>query len=122
VDQGQKVRRNQAFVDLRRVVIRLRVVAVDLGDAARRDVLLQKALPVADGEAEVVQAALVAAAGGIADDDRQHVDAVVVVVGTPDGALEEEAAVAADCLYSDQRRGPPAVVGADVDAERNHCP
>ena len=92
-------------MDLRRVVIRLRMVAVDFGDAARLDVLREEAPAVADGEAQVVQAALVAAPGGVADDDGQHVDAEVVVVGAPDGTLEEEAAVAA----------------AEVEDERGRC-
>src|SRR5207253_2675418 len=107
-------RRDEAFVDLRRVVIRLRVVAVDFADAGRRDVPFEEALPVADGEAEVAQAALVAAARGVADDDRQHVDAEVVVVGAPDGALEEEAAIAAADVEDD--RGPAAEEGRPVEA------
>ncbi len=114
MDQGQEVRRDEALVDLRRVVVGLRVVAVDFGDAARLNVLRQEALPVADGEAEVAQAALVAAPRGVADDDRQHVNAQVVVIGPPDGALEKEAAVAAAQVEDD--RGPAAEQRRPVEA------
>src|SRR5262249_21937469 len=77
--QGEKARRDETQVDLSRLVVRLRMIAVDLGGTVRRQVALKQAHSVGDGEADVAQAALVGATRGVADDDRQYVDAEVIV-------------------------------------------
>src|SRR5262249_50599830 len=106
VDLREERRREQPALHLVGVVVGLRVVAVELGHTAGREVLCQKALSVADGEAEVAEAALVAAPRGVADDDGEDIDAEVVVVASPDGALEEIAPVAAAEI--DDERGRAA--------------
>src|SRR5205823_3541044 len=94
-------------------VVRLRVVTVDLRHAAGRDVAVEEVARVADGEAEVRQAALVAAPRGVADDDGQDVEAEVVVVGPPHRATEQEPAVAAAEVEDD--RGGAAEEGGPVE-------
>ena len=46
-DQQQEFRRDQPFVDFGRIVVRLRMIAVNLGDAGRGDVVRQQ-FPAAD--------------------------------------------------------------------------
>ena len=73
VDQRQERRRDEPAVDLGRVVVRLRVVAVDLArpSAARRAGPAVRARR-ATANLRFGQAALVAALAGVADDDRQR--------------------------------------------------
>ena len=88
VDQRQERRRDQPAVDLGRVVVRLRVVAVDFADAsaARRSGRAARRPP-PTAKRTFVRPALVAALAGVADDDRQGVDAEVVVVRARQTAL-----------------------------------
>src|SRR5262245_41170443 len=88
---------------LRRVVVRLRMIAVDFADAVRFDPALQQLASAADGKANIGQAALVGALARIADDDRQRVDAQVVVVAPRPGAADEKAAIAAAQVKNDRR-------------------
>src|SRR5437763_1413217 len=76
---------------------------MDLGDAARLDPALEEFSTAGDRETEVDEAALVTAAGGVADDDGQDVHADVVVVRPPDGAADQEPAVAAAEVEDDRR-------------------
>ena len=78
LDQGKKLRRDEPPLDLSGIVERLRMIAVNLGDAGGFDVALQQLPPAANGEPQVGQAALVAAPGGIADDNRQDIKAQVI--------------------------------------------
>ncbi len=94
MDEGKKGRRDETQVDLARLVVRLWMVAVDLGGTVRRQIAFQEADGIRDGEADVGQAALVGPPGGVADDDRQHINAEVIVVGPPDRTAQKESAVA----------------------------
>src|SRR6266849_4905439 len=90
------------------------MVAVDLGSAAGREETRQERLAVADREAQVGQAALVAAARGVANDYRQNVDAEVIVIRPPHAAAEQEATIAA--AQVEHQRRPPAKERLDVEA------
>ena len=79
---------------------------MDLAHAARRDVLVKQLPAVAGGEADVGEAALVGTAGRVTQDEGQDVDAEVVMLGPPNGAAEQEPAVAAAEIEND--RGLPA--------------
>jgi len=93
--QDEKARCDKPQVDLARLIIRLRMVTVDLGGTLWRQIALQEAHGVADGEADVAQAALIGPPRCVADDDRQNIDAEVVVVWPPYSAAEQKASVAA---------------------------
>src|SRR5262249_50834320 len=95
VDERREGGAGGPAVGLARLGVRLRVVAVDFGDAGRLDVPFEQLVGADDREPEVGQAALVGPAGGVADDDGQDVHAEVVERGPPHGTAEQEVAVAA---------------------------
>ena len=101
--EGEKTRCNQTQVDLARLIIRLWMIAVNFGGAVRRQVAFEQPHGIGDSKANVAQAALIAAARGIANDDRQNIDAEMIVIRSPDGAADQEAAIAA-AEIDDQRR------------------
>src|SRR5262249_16110463 len=117
MDEREELWRDQPAVHLDRVVIGLRVIAMNLGDGAGFDVFGKKFAAAADGELEVRQAALVAAAAGVANDDRERVDAEVVVAQPADGAGEHVPTVAAADIEDDggvaaeERRPVDAAIG-----------
>src|SRR5262245_36471602 len=103
MNKRQEGRRDQPAFDLAGIVVGLRVIAVNLGNSVRLNILAQESLGITDGEAQILQAALVAAARGIADDYGQDVDAEVIVVRSPDGAVNQVAPVAT-AQVEDERR------------------
>src|SRR6516165_10573442 len=104
--QHQEFRRDQPAMDLGGIVVRLRMIAVQFSDAGRLDITLQKLSRVLDGEAEIPQAALIAAPGGVANHHGQHVDADVIVIGSPDSAADQEPAVAATKIQNQRGTAP----------------
>src|SRR5436190_20199658 len=104
MDQGKKGRRDEPAPNLCRIIVRLRVVAVDLGNTVRCCMALEKLMAATDGKANVAQSALVGPARRIADDYRKNVEPDMIVVGPPNGAVEEIAAVAAPKIEDDRRR------------------
>src|SRR6266496_2748913 len=95
MDQCQELRGDESARDLSGIVVRLRMIAVNLGDAARRHVLLNELQGAADGEAEIGQAALIAPASSITDHQRQNVKAEVIVRRPPDSTANQKSAIAA---------------------------
>ncbi len=68
---------------------------MDLDNAGRRKIAFDEGQSVQRCEANVGQPALVGPACGIAQHQRQYIDAQVIVVASPDGAAEQESAIAA---------------------------
>src|SRR5262245_49449490 len=100
--QRQEPRGDQPAIDLRGVVMRLRMIAVNLDNRAGFDMLGEEFAAAADGVLQVRQAPLVAAAAGVANDDGQRVDTEMVVVRPGDGTGEQEPTVAAADVEDDR--------------------
>src|SRR5215468_5024250 len=77
------------------IVIRLRVIAVNLGYAARFHVPIQKIMSIANGEPDIGKPPLIGAPSGVADRERQRVNAQVQVARSPDRTADEKAAIPA---------------------------
>src|SRR5579862_6010924 len=102
MDQSQEHGREQAPMRVPGVVVRLRVVTVQLAHAAASQVFSQQSEAVASGKAHVRQAALVGAARSVAQDQWQYVDTQMIALRSPDRAANQEAAVSAtDIDYED---------------------
>ena len=112
VDPREERGRDETAMHFRGVVERLRVVAMDFRRGPGREQATHERLAVHDGEADVGQAALVGPARGVAKDERQDIDADVVVVGPPDGAADQEPAIAAAKV--DDQGGGSAKEGGEV--------
>ena len=102
---------NLAAMDLRGVVVWLRVVAMNLRDAARFDVAFEQFVPTEDDELQVRQSALVAAFAGVANDHGQDVGAEVIVRASPERTADGEPPVPATDVQYDgcraaKQRGP----------------
>src|SRR5258708_1878839 len=83
------------------IVIRLRMIAVNLRHASGREVVVDKALPVAHRKSKIGNPALIAASRGITNDDRKHIDAQMIVVRPQTRAADQEAPVAAAEVEND---------------------
>ena len=97
----EKLRRDKPALDLGRVIVRLRMIAMDLRHTARFHVLFQQPFSITNGEANVRQTALVAPAGSVTNNDGQDVDAKVIVIRPPDGTADEKSAVATTKIEND---------------------
>lgn len=109
---GQEAWPKETPVHVGAIVMRLRMVAVNLMNAGGRQIVADERLGVDGGEANVGEAALVGAAGRIAQYEGEDIDAEVVVSPTPDGAADEEVAVAAAEI--DDEWGTAAEEGDDI--------
>src|SRR5437867_1713297 len=79
------------------------MIAVDLGDAAQFDPACEEFARVGDGEAQVLESALVAAPRGVADDYRKDIDAYMIVRPPPHGAVQKETSISAAEVEDDRR-------------------
>src|SRR5262249_24668543 len=95
----------QPAMHLAGIVVGLRMIAVNFGDAGRLHPTLQEGVRVAHGETHVGQAALIGPAGGVTDDDRQRIGAEVVMIWPPNGVTGPETPVAA-AQVKDHRAAP----------------
>ena len=68
---------------LPRIVIRLRMVQMDLGDRAVANVGGKEGLGVLHCEPNIVQPTLIGTSGRVANHDRQHVDREVIEPRSP---------------------------------------
>ena len=111
--QAQKLGSDDPPVRLRRLVVRLRMITVNLGDAGPQNVLGEQLSPADDGKADVFESPLVAPAGGVADDDGKNIDGEMIAIGARQGAGDREPTVAAP--YIEHQRRLPAEQRREID-------
>ena len=101
--ESQELGCQQSTMDLRCVVIGLRVIAVDLGNASGCHIPLQELCCIDDGEAKICKPTLVAPTRRVANHHRENIDAQVVQVWSPHGASQKKAAIATTKIENDFR-------------------
>src|SRR5437660_1126180 len=93
-------------MNLRGIVIRLRMITMNLRHTRGPQIVRKESLSVAHREPKVLQPALVSPSGGVADDYRQHINAEMIVILSPNGAADQKASVAAAKIDNDGSSTP----------------